>query len=288
MHSLKEQFWIKHYRGRNNMKKTLLLLPLVTLTNCMYFDKMKSNKQMPSSEFHRTLNQSYSNMAKENMKGFDWIDANLFAKKAHLASKNKDVMPEDPTKWNLKGELMVEFQEYHDAVMMLNTPKNKEKHPKHLANLISSFDDMLEVQVDDANLEAILAKRDVFMNNIRFFMGESAFLPHSAVVHSNSLFFAKGSHKVGKFGNKVIARSLHKMDGKFSKIMISAHADKVGGAKYNEKMSLERAAAVRNALIAHGVDKNMIEIVNYGEMKPKVNTNKDEMQNRRVDIDFIK
>ncbi|MBN9543046.1 MAG: OmpA family protein [Alphaproteobacteria bacterium] len=271
------------------MKKSLLLLPLVMLSNCMYIDRVH-HKPTADSEFNRQLSKNYTRMADSEAAGYDWKDANLFAKKAIWASKNKEVLPEDPTKWSIKGDLMSEFVEYHDIVMTLNTPKNKKKHPKQLANLISSFDAMVEEHSENDSLDQILMKRDAFVKNVKFFLGHAAFLPHESVIHSEVLFFHNDSSKVGRVGKAVIGRAIHKAmnDGGFSKVIISAHADKPGSEMTNNMMSLERAAAVKTVLMHMGVSEKMIEVVNYGEEKPVVHTKKPVMKNRRVEIDFVR
>lgn len=53
-------------------------------------------------------------------------------------------------------------------------------------------------------------------------------------------------------------------------IELSAHTDYRGAAAYNERLSQRRAESVVNYLIEHGIAKDRLSPVGYGEMKPKV------------------
>ena len=53
-------------------------------------------------------------------------------------------------------------------------------------------------------------------------------------------------------------------------IELAAHTDYRGAAAYNERLSQRRAESVVNYLIEHGIAKDRLSPVGYGEMKPKV------------------
>jgi len=74
-------------------------------------------------------------------------------------------------------------------------------------------------------------------------------------------------------------------------IMINGHTDSDGGETYNQKLSLERANAVRLYLFRnHNISKNRLKIRGYGESCPlKENTNLFNKQiNRRVEFEIAK
>ena len=49
---------------------------------------------------------------------------------------------------------------------------------------------------------------------------------------------------------------------------ISGHADRLGDAEYNRKLSEKRAEALREYLVANGVDESKIEVFSYGTTLP--------------------
>lgn len=69
-------------------------------------------------------------------------------------------------------------------------------------------------------------------------------------------------------------------------VLVEGHTDNIGSAAYNQKLSINRAMAVRDALIRDGIPAGKIEAKGYGFDKPvATNANKDgRSQNRRVEI----
>ena len=71
------------------------------------------------------------------------------------------------------------------------------------------------------------------------------------------------------------------------KISIEGHTDNVGNAKYNQGLSEQRAAAVKEYLLKNGVSGGeRITTVGYGQTKPIADnaTANGRFQNRRVEI----
>ncbi|MEZ5790359.1 MAG: OmpA family protein [Nitratireductor sp.] len=67
--------------------------------------------------------------------------------------------------------------------------------------------------------------------------------------------------------------------------LIEGHTDLVGSAAYNEALSLRRAAAIRDALTTYFyIPEKNLEIAGYGEEYPRIPTEFEEPENRRVTI----
>jgi outer membrane protein OmpA-like peptidoglycan-associated protein len=67
--------------------------------------------------------------------------------------------------------------------------------------------------------------------------------------------------------------------------VIEGHTDLVGSADYNEALSWRRADAVRQALTEFFyIPEQNLEIVGYGEQYPRIPTEFEEPENRRVTI----
>ncbi|HVP31540.1 MAG TPA: OmpA family protein [Myxococcota bacterium] len=64
------------------------------------------------------------------------------------------------------------------------------------------------------------------------------------------------------------------------KITIEGHTDVRGSDAYNQRLSEERAAAVKTYLVAQGVPADELETVGYGETRPLSHTH--DALNRRV------
>ena len=81
----------------------------------------------------------------------------------------------------------------------------------------------------------------------------------------------------------VIARAKARAGGE---IVVTGHTDRQGTLEANDALSLQRAEAVRNLLIAQGFQAALIEAVGRGERDPVVPTDDEvvEPRNRRAEL----
>jgi outer membrane protein OmpA-like peptidoglycan-associated protein len=70
------------------------------------------------------------------------------------------------------------------------------------------------------------------------------------------------------------------------KIEVDGHTDNVGGDEYNQRLSEERAEAVRDYLVAQGVSRSSVNAIGFGKTHPVASndTASGRQQNRRVEI----
>jgi outer membrane protein OmpA-like peptidoglycan-associated protein len=70
-------------------------------------------------------------------------------------------------------------------------------------------------------------------------------------------------------------------------VNINGHADSVGTAESNQRLSLDRAQSVANALAGYGVQPEMLRAVGHGEEQPIADNETEEgrAENRRVEIE---
>jgi OOP family OmpA-OmpF porin len=66
---------------------------------------------------------------------------------------------------------------------------------------------------------------------------------------------------------------------------VSGHTDNRGDPDRNQTLSEQRAQAVREYLVNHGIDGNRIEAVGYGDQRPVAlnDTEEGRRQNRRIE-----
>jgi outer membrane protein OmpA-like peptidoglycan-associated protein len=69
-------------------------------------------------------------------------------------------------------------------------------------------------------------------------------------------------------------------------VVVTGHTDTMGTPRANFELGLKRATAVRNLLVAAGLDAARIEVASLGETDPLIRTRDEiaEPRNRRVDI----
>lgn len=69
-----------------------------------------------------------------------------------------------------------------------------------------------------------------------------------------------------------------------TQVMVTGHTDQIGSADYNLRLSIRRAAVVKDALIHEGIPVSAIVFSGRGDSQPLVQAEGAEAQNRRVEI----
>lgn len=72
-------------------------------------------------------------------------------------------------------------------------------------------------------------------------------------------------------------------------LVIEGHTDSTGSAEYNQRLSENRALAVRNQLNGNGVDSRRLTTLGFGESQPVASNETDagRTQNRRVELRIV-
>jgi len=70
------------------------------------------------------------------------------------------------------------------------------------------------------------------------------------------------------------------------KVDVEGHTDSVGGEEYNQRLSEQRAAAVRDYLVQQGVSMNAVAARGFGKTQPIASNDNaiGRQQNRRVEL----
>lgn len=77
-----------------------------------------------------------------------------------------------------------------------------------------------------------------------------------------------------------------KENPQIDEVSIEGHTDSIGPASYNKQLSSDRAAAVRQYLVDHGIDDGRLVTRGWGEKKPIADNDSESGQatNRRVEF----
>lgn len=106
----------------------------------------------------------------------------------------------------------------------------------------------------------------------------------------NNLFFDLGKATLKPESEPELKRILQVMKENTALVIeISGHTDNTGSDEINNKLSLERANAVRENLMKGGIDQARIKTKGYGKSKPKADNATEEGRqiNRRVEIEIL-
>jgi len=112
-----------------------------------------------------------------------------------------------------------------------------------------------------------------------------------STVHLNNLFFVTGKSEINDWSYPELLRLIDLLkEHETMEIEIAGHTDNVGSDKVNNKLSLERANAVKAYIISKGIDEKRLTAKGYGKTKPYVSnkTTEGRKKNRRVDFTILK
>lgn len=105
--------------------------------------------------------------------------------------------------------------------------------------------------------------------------------------HSYIVYFREGSDELTPESLATFDRVKAEIKQREApEIAVIGHSDRVGSEPANDALSKLRAATVRDALVAAGLDSRLIEVAGRGEREPLVPTADEvaEPKNRRVEI----
>jgi outer membrane protein OmpA-like peptidoglycan-associated protein len=109
--------------------------------------------------------------------------------------------------------------------------------------------------------------------------GQAVYFPDA-----NFDFNARSLNELGRAKVKTVAAILSHEGG--VKVVLEGHTDKRGSDKYNDKLGLDRAEAVKGELVKLGIPATDLSTVSFGESRPLFNEDAEwaYAANRRVEV----
>lgn len=261
------------------------------------------------SPFTQSLAAEYRDLAnREQNVNFDYPDALHFARKGLAAAAGEVVLPEPVSDWNLKPGHIEELSAARSSLVAALDRGGRETSPKIAAVAQSRFDCWIEQQEENWNKNSDqIGCKSQFLDALNALGGAAIPAPADVMPPVTAgaapsgplapedakylVFFDFDSSKVDQGGASVldsVAAEIAKQN--ISSVNVVGHADSSGSKKYNKRLSMKRANAVREALVAHGVNANLLMVDSKGEDELMVPTADGvrEPANRRVEITFAK
>lgn len=260
--------------------------------------------QAVGSPFTKTLAseyRDYANMLQDKL--LDHSDAIHFARKGLAAASGVVVMPETLDDWNLSDKNLIEMTTARAALVDALENGGRELVSDKAAIAQARFDCWAEQQEDNwgkdipcksAFYDALKAVQDVIGKQpepvAEAFPAPVTEMPKGEAVAVEQamfvVFFDFDKSVVTATANDVLdavaqeIRSRKDING----IVVVGHTDAKGSVAYNQKLSLKRANAVRDGLVARGVAAEMVRVEGRGKSELLVQTQDREPTNRRAQI----
>lgn len=287
---------------------------VIALTACSNFDahseiEALNEAQAVGSPFTQALAAEYREFANTEMKDMmDYPDAIHFARKGLAAAAGESVMPEPISDWNLNPEHMEELSTARGRLVVAFDLGAREVAPQQSAVAQAKFDCWIEQQEENWQEKDIAACKSKFMESMDALEGmikpapkaEEAVMPPVEAAPPPAeqmkpedamylVFFDFDKSNIGPGGENVIDAVGQEVKSRsLNAVHVVGHADSSGPKSYNDKLSMKRANAVRDALINRGVDESLIRVEGRGEDELLVQTPDGvrEPANRRAQITF--
>lgn len=248
--------------------------------------------------------RAYSNDLQNNK--MDYADALHFARKGLASAAGEVVLPEPISDWNLKPNHIEELAPARAGLIAALDRGGREQQPEIAAVAQARFDCWIERQEADWSATNIPCKNQ-FMDALSKLGGVPAVPPETVmppVTAGNApltplpvedakylVFFDFDKSTIDASGQSVVdAIAAEVARQNLTAVNVVGHADKSGSDKYNQRLGLKRANAVREALQAKGVNARLLKVESMGESAPMVPTPDGvrEPANRRAEITFDK
>ena len=109
--------------------------------------------------------------------------------------------------------------------------------------------------------------------------------------YAKTILFDSGKSTIKSESNAVLSDIINILkEYPNAKFTVEGHTDSVGSNALNKSLSEARALAVKEYLVANGIDQFRLSSAGYGEDRPIASnaTRSGRAQNRRVEINLVK
>jgi outer membrane protein OmpA-like peptidoglycan-associated protein len=140
-----------------------VLFLLTPLAACEYHKLQQLNYAEPVGDpFQKALWANYRDLTHEEERNYDWEQAVIYADKALSSAYGEDVLPDDPTQWELPDSLVKQFVKAREDLLVIIAGDAKAVRPQLVADAQTNFDCWLEHQAENTRPDDIGACRDAF------------------------------------------------------------------------------------------------------------------------------
>lgn len=261
------------------------LLPLALAACAGQAGTQQAGRTAAGSPFTQALAGEYTRFADSEYAQDDWPDTAAFRAKARMAAQGQAPAPEDPAKRGVgtglqlnpdidigkeqRGEAIAGRQRLLGAL----SGQGPQRNPRAAARAQVAYDCWVEQLEEGWQRDDIERCRTAFNTAMAELEARPVAAAPQPAEERLQVYFAFDSARLNDQNRQAIAQLARDMgSGSVRQVEIDGHADRAGPETYNQRLSRERAATVRQELLAQGVPEQRIRLRAHGEQDPAVPT----------------
>lgn len=256
-------------------------------------------KSMPNkgTVFDNGLQAGYTQLVADEGKEQDFGDADHFGKKATMAAKGQNVLPDRLFDRKAPKKYQAELQAGWQRLTLARTHGGKTKAPQQLATAQTIYDCWIQEAEEDIQrldisrcqigFNAAMVQVDAAMKEKK--MAAPAPAKKAPTKESHIVYFSHDSAELAASSAIIINDAAASIKKGAKATFVIGHTDASGSDVYNQKLADRRSNAVIAALKKAGVKSGISKGV-ADERDPKVKTKDGERKgvNRRVEIAILR
>lgn len=243
------------------------------------------------SEFNQNLYRGYVGLSEAEYAEGDYLDSDVFAKRAIALAQGGQIDPEDIEERSLPADHIAELTEARSRLAAALDAGAANANPSKAAEAQVYFDCWMQEQEENWQPEDIARCRDAFFAAIDGLEPAAAPVPVASKPKPQSVrfvvYFDTDKYDIDTEDARILAEAKAAAEKLGTPIVkISGNTDTVGSTDYNQKLSEMRAQAVAKVLEAGNTPVRAMVTEAHGELKPALVTpdETEEQRNRRVEI----
>jgi OOP family OmpA-OmpF porin len=293
---------------------------ILTLSGCGFKSHSEvqalNEVQSVGSPFAQALATEYRSLANGlQNQVMDHPDSLHFARKGLTSAKGEVVLPEPIADWNLRPQHIDELAPARNGLIAALDRGAREQNPQIAAAAQAKFDCWIEQQERNWGKDGSVSCKNEFFNLLNQLgaipMAAAPEIvpapvadimapispmappttPMAAADAKYIVFFDFDKSQIDQGGGQVVDGAAQEIARQqLSSVLITGNTDTSGSDRYNQRLGMKRANAVREALVARGVSGSMLQVESRGESELMVATPDGvrEPANRRTEITFVK
>lgn len=274
------------------------------ITSCskkddLYILSAKTSQLKVQKDYRSYLGLEYYEFSKKFRLEGDIENSKYFASKGLNIINNKEIIPENPIKWEADKsqiKLMIMMQKRLDDLMQ--NPNLVQLIPIQLAHLNYLYDCWISRESKSIHISDELARCRVrfskLISEIEYYQNDlkkdktKPIKQVEPIFKHFKLYFDYNSHQFNQNALSQLldfTKFIESLDSNY-KILLVGNTDRSGSQIYNKLLSLKRVNAVKKQLIRNGITKDFISYRAFGEQYPDIVTDDGikKQENRSVDI----